>query len=66
METNEIINTVLAIPMVAVLLYLLIKEQSAHSETRAKCMQLSADMMEKYITLQHEVLEAIDKMTPGR
>lgn len=66
MELTQVLKFLIDTPFALVMLYLLVKEQTAHSETRAKCMELSERMTEKYVDLQRETMQAIDRLTPNK
>lgn len=66
MDTTDILKFLVDTPFALVMLYLLIREQAAHMETRHKCMEQYSALTDKFIQLQHETMAAIDKITPNK
>lgn len=60
MDIAQILNLVTGTPMIAVLLYLLVKEQAAHAETRRMADQDRRDYMIKYSDMAAKSLVALE------
>ena len=60
MDIAQILNLVTGTPMIAVLLYLLVKEQAAHAETRRQADMDRRDYMIKYSDMAAKSLVALE------
>lgn len=62
MDIAQILNLVTGTPMIAVLLYLLVKEQAAHAETRRQADQDRRDFSMKYSEMAAKSLVALESV----
>jgi hypothetical protein len=60
-DATQILNLLTGAPMTAIVLYLLIKEQAAHAETRRARDQDQRDFMLKYSELARQSLIAVEE-----
>ena len=65
LDIIQVLQVLTNAPMTLILLYLLMKEQNAHQETRAKAREVELDLYNRTAALAERVISAIDKLHPS-